>query len=189
MAAPKLDRRWTYQDLLDLPDDGVRREIIDGELHEMTGGSRSHQRTLINLVMLLEPFVSALGHEVSIAPYDVLFKGADPVEPDLFVVRKDNPGHLGERGFEGTPDLVVEILSVSTRGHDIVRKRDLYLRAGVPEYWLVDPDSRSIEVLTLRDAAYLVSFFADEDEIASVQLAGLRISPAAVFAGVADPEE
>jgi Uma2 family endonuclease len=118
------------------------------------------------------------------APYDVFMPGADPVEPDLLAVEPDNPGHLSERGFEGVPDVVVEILSPSNRRQDLVRKQELHRSAGVLEYWQVDPDSQSVTILSLRDGNYETAFFADDAPVVSLQLEGLNFTAAEVFEGI-----
>jgi Uma2 family endonuclease len=140
---------WTYDDLLAMPEDGRRYEIVEGMLHEMTGPTWEHGTAIHNLVTLLTPFVRAIGGLLRQAPQDVFFPGADPVQPDVFAILPGNPGKRGRRGFEGVPDLVIEVLSPSTRGHDALTKRALYGRAGVREYWPVDPDARSVEILAL----------------------------------------
>ena len=73
--------------------------------------------------------------------------GADLVQPDLLVLLPDSQARLVRRGIEGPPDLLIEVLSPSNRAHDQVRKRQLYARGGVREYWIVDPEQRVIEVV------------------------------------------
>ena len=187
MAAPKLERRWTCQDLLDLPDDGVRREIIDEELHEIIGASLSHQTVFVNLVVLLKGLVAAASARLLAAPFDVFMGGADPVEPDLFIVLPGNPGALGQRGFRGAPDQIVEIVSPGNRRHDEVRKRRLYAAAGVREYWLVDPEIQTVEVLQLEGGEYVGRKLADEEAVASALLPELAIRVPEVFAGAEEP--
>lgn len=77
---------WTYEDLLALPDDGRRWEIVEGELHEMPAPSWAHSTIMFNLVMLLGPLVRALGGVFRFAPTAVFFAGANPVEPDILVL-------------------------------------------------------------------------------------------------------
>lgn len=140
---------WTYEDLAALPDDGRRYEIVEGVLCEMTGPVWDHGTAIHNLVTLLTPFVRAMGGLLRQAPQDVFFPGADPVQPDVCAVLPGNPGQLVRRGFEGVPDVVIAVRSPSTHGHDALTKRALYGRAGVREYWLVDPDARTVEILAL----------------------------------------
>jgi Uma2 family endonuclease len=140
---------WTYDDLLQLPDDGTRYEIIDGELFVMSSPSVTHQRVLGRLHLAFHEQIQQRGQgEVFLAPLDVIMSPTRVVEPDLIVVRPNNRGILKTR-IEGIPDLLLEILSPSNHKHDVVTKRRLYARARVPEYWIVDPDAQTIEVLEL----------------------------------------
>jgi Uma2 family endonuclease len=102
----------------------------------------------------LQSFVSErnLG-EVFYAPVDVVFGEHDIVQPDLLFVRRENAGIVGQQAVEGTPDLIIEILSPGSLHLDRHRKRALYERVGVPEFWLVDPANRAIEVFRLGDLA------------------------------------
>src|SRR5215204_1275458 len=153
MAITKPAGTWTYEDLFSLPDNSRRYEVIEGELYEKPAPSWDHAITIMNLILLLAPVVQALGGRVLTAPLDVFFEGANPVQPDLVVMLPGWNGMLAERGPQGAPDLLIEILSPSNRGHDLLTKRALYARAGVREYWIVDPASQIVEVLTLdRDA-------------------------------------
>ncbi len=180
---------WTYEDLLALPDDGRRWEIVEGELHEMPAPSWAHSTIMFNLVMLLGPLVRALGGVFRFAPTAVFFAGANPVEPDILVLLPGNPASPSARGLEGAPDLVVEVLSPSSRGHDLLTKRALYARAGVREYWLVDPDRRTVDVLTLEGEGYRTVQRAAGDDIArSELLADVAIALPEIFAGVDSPE-
>ena len=145
------DKVWTYDDLLAVQDDGKRYEIIDGELFEMSSPVVTHQRVLGNLYVAFREQVQRAGHEeVFIAPLDVIMSPTRVVQPDLIVVRPNNREILRDHIY-GVPDLLVEILSPSNRKHDSVLKRRLYARNRVPEYWMVDPDQHTVEVLELLD--------------------------------------
>lgn len=154
MALTKPRGGWRYEHLLELPDDGKRYEIIDGELYEMPSPSWIHQVILDNLMALLRPLAVARGSRMFVAPLDLFLAGGRPVQPDLFYLGPNWKELRTGRGIEGVPELVIEILSPSNPDHDRVRKRELYARAGVQEYWLVDPEARVIEVLALRDGEY-----------------------------------
>ena len=124
------------------------------------------------------------------APLDVFFPGADPVQPDIVVLLPDSNASLVVRGIEGPPDLLVEVLSLSNRGRDLLTKRALYARAGVPEYWIVDPMSRTIEVLTLdRDAFHTAQVAAGQDTVVSPLLGGMAFPLATVFARLDEIED
>jgi Uma2 family endonuclease len=181
---------WTYEDLFGFPDDGRRYEIIEGELYEMPPPNAYHAVTLINLLFLLGPVVHTLGGRIFTAPFDVFFPGANPVQPDIVVALADSTGRLDRRGFQGAPDLVVEVLSPSNRVHDVLTKRALYARAGVREYWIVDPEKRIVEVLTLdRAALRTAQSAAGDDAVASIVLGGEAFPLAAIFARLDDIED
>ncbi|HEU5432313.1 MAG TPA: Uma2 family endonuclease [Thermomicrobiales bacterium] len=176
---------WRYEDLFDLPDDGRRYEIIEGELYEMPAPSWAHQTILYNLVLLLDPLIKAFGGMLRFAPLDTFFPGANPVQPDILVVLPDGGARPSQRGLEGQPDLVIEVISPSNRVHDLLTKRALYARAGVREYWLIDPDARRIDIHALdRDALHLVQSAAGDDVLISPLLTGAAIPAAAIFAGI-----
>ena len=185
MAQAKPAGTWTYEDLFSLPQDGRRFEIIEGELYEMPSPSWAHSTVVANLISMLVPIVAKLGGRWRTAPLDVFFQGADPVQPDVVVLLPDSRAHPIDRGVNGPPDLVVEVLSPSNRGHDLLTKRALYARAGVREYWLVDPEARTIEILALdRDALHLAIAASGNETPISPLLGPLPIATADLFTGI-----
>ena len=181
---------WTYEDLFGLPDDGRRYEIIEGELYEMPSANWNHAVTIMNLIALLLPVVRKLGGEIVTASVDVFFQGANPVIPDIIVLLPGGVAVPVLRGIEGPPDLLIEVVSPSNPGHDRLTKRALYARAGVREYWLVDPVTRTIELLTLeRDAFHTIETLAADATLISPALGGTAFPLAAIFAGVRDFEQ
>src|SRR5919198_542289 len=131
----------TYQDLQAFPEDNLRREIIDGELIVTAAPATRHQRVVTKLVLRLGTCCEEHGGEVLPAPYDVYFSEANVVEPDVVYVREENRVRLEKKFLRAAPDLVVEVSSPTTRRLELVRKRELYERFGVPEYWFVDLDA------------------------------------------------
>jgi Uma2 family endonuclease len=127
---------------------------VAGDLVVTPAPGRRHQRIVTDLVTLLNAYVREhdLG-EVFAAPFDVLFAEGDYMEPDLLFVSKDRLGILSDRGVEGSPDLVVEVTSPSTADRDRGPKLERYRHYGVGEYWIVDPESRLVEVWYLADGA------------------------------------
>jgi Uma2 family endonuclease len=185
MAITKPAGSWTYEDLFSLPDDGRRYEIIEGELYEMPSPSWAHAAVIASLITMLIPLVTRLGGRWLTAPLDVFFQGANPVQPDILVLLPDWSGSLTQRGIEGAPDLLVEDLSPSNRGHDLLTKRALYARAGVREYWLVDPEERTIEILALdRDAFHLAVAASGDETPVSPLLGTLPVTASAFFADI-----
>ncbi len=105
--------------------------------------------------LLVGNFVTAerLG-KVYAAPFDVRLSEQDVVQPDLIFVSRSRLSIIGEHLYRRAPDLLVEILSPSTRDRDRREKARLYAMSGVPEYWLVDPDARTVTVLSLKRGTY-----------------------------------
>lgn len=144
MAMANAVKRWTLQELHSLPDDGNKYELVRGELFVTPPPAYEHEAIAARLAQALTPYVAAQGLGLVYRPRAVLrFEGSE-VEPDL-MVRPDAPGADWDRA--PVPILVVEILSPSTRRRDQEQKRDLYMDADVAEYWLVDPERRTITVV------------------------------------------
>lgn len=142
--------KLTYEDFRDFPADGKRHELIDGEHFMSPAPYLKHQRLVLALGAILREFVKRTGAgEVFVAPVDVVLSDFDVVEPDLAFVSKTRRDILTEANIQGAPDLVVEVLSDSTRRHDLVTKRRLYGRFGVREYWVVDPVVDNVLVFVL----------------------------------------
>ena len=159
-ALPAEETRYTFADALTWGED-ERIEIIDGEAYMMAPPLRVHQKILRALFMQIANFLDGKQCEVYPAPFAVrLFEenGDRPedvdtmVEPDITVVC--DPDKLDKYGCKGAPDMVIEILSPSTRRHDLAVKYRLYQRAGVREYWIVDPDRKTVQVSKLEDGLY-----------------------------------
>lgn len=145
MAMPAPTTEWTLEMLHALPDDGKRYELVDGELLVSPSPSMPHQRVVGELHLLLGPWTRARGLETFLAPSAITFSPRRELQPDLFVV----PFIDGQR-IRDTKDLTklvlaIEVLSPSTARYDRVVKRPVYLEQGVAEYWIVDPDSRTVE--------------------------------------------
>jgi Uma2 family endonuclease len=97
-------------------------------------------------------------------------------------VLSDSPAHIVRRGIEGPPDLLIEVLSPSNRGHDLVTKRSLYARAGVREYWIVDPEAKTLEILSLDQGALRSIVVATGDDVpVSPLLGSLSVHAATLF--------
>ena len=144
---------WTYEDYLDFPDDGKRYEIVDGEVHVTRAPNTRHQDLVLCLVRRIADHVDQHGGgRVFVAPYDVVLSTTDVVEPDVLFVAEADTHRITTANLQGPPTLAVEVLSEPR--HDRVRKRRLYARFGVKEYWVVDPDGERVEVYRLAGAAY-----------------------------------
>ena len=154
------DHPWTVADLADLPDDGLRYELVDGTLLVSAAPSKLHQRAVGNLHVLLRQACPP-DLEVFLAPTDYQPTSTRSLQPDLLVVSRDDPGTAAVT----TPlTLAVEVLSPSSRSIDAVLKRALYEQAGVAQYWLVDPDEPSVTVWTREREGFGASRTASGDE-------------------------
>jgi Uma2 family endonuclease len=143
----------TYDDLRRLPDDRMRHELIDGEHYVTPAPTTKHQRVLGRAYLYIGNYLEEhpLG-SVFFAPVDVVFDPINCVEPDLlYVSREREERQLTEDNLEGAPDLVIEVLSPSTRRVDEGAKLRLYERFGVPEYWVFDPDPEKVRVYRLEN--------------------------------------
>ena len=145
--APQTSIRLTYEDYAAIPNDGRRHEIIDGEHFVNPSPNTRHQEISFRLTLAIGSFVSAnrLGR-IFVAPYDVLLTEHDIVEPDLIFVSRARDVIITDLNIQGVPDLLIEILSPGNRRYDKRLKYERYERAGVPEYWIVDPEDEVIEV-------------------------------------------
>ena len=147
--------RWTYADYAALPDDGNRYEIIAGVLYMTPAPGTGHQSVSARLVTFLVTHVEFAGlGRVFAAPVDVELAPDTVVQPDIVVVLSANLDRITPSRIIGAPDLVVEILSPGTAGYDRREKQDAYARAGVGEYWIVDPGAQTVELLTLEQGGY-----------------------------------
>jgi Uma2 family endonuclease len=145
----------TYEDLVNLPDDGKRYEILDGDLVVTASPITRHQRVSRNLFSILDRHVRAhdLG-EILYAPIDVILDRHTIVVPDLVVVSNGRSAIIQRHGIVGAPNLLVEILSPSTVQRDRDTKAKLYSRFGVDCYWIVDAESEELHVYLREGASY-----------------------------------
>jgi Uma2 family endonuclease len=153
-SAPRV--KFTYDDFLLFPDDGKRHELIDGEHYVTPSPNTSHQRISGRLFLLIGNWleVHPVG-QVFYAPFDVVFTNFDVVEPDLLYMSNARAAEiLTSKHVTGAPEIVVEIGSPGTRKRDETIKRRLYERAGVSEYWIVDPDLSVVRVYRREGDGY-----------------------------------
>jgi Uma2 family endonuclease len=149
--------RLTYEDFCALPEDGMRYEILDGDLYMSPSPVPQHQRVVLNLGALLSDHArrNRLG-QVFIAPLDVILDEHNIVEPDVIFVSTGRSAIITEKNIRGAPDLLVEVLSPSTSKRDTADKRNIYARCGVDHYWIIDPAARTILELNRIETAYAV---------------------------------
>lgn len=174
-------KKVTYQDYAAWPDDGKRYEIIDGEAMMTPAPAILHQRVALKLSRLLGDAIKSAG-EVFIAPCDVVFDEANVVQPDILLVLRENRRIVKEDNIRGAPDLVVEVLSESSGHRDLMTKRELYAKFGVPEYWIVDPREKTLDVLSLKGKGYQrAATFRNHDKVKSALSAQLQFRLSAIW--------
>ena len=156
-------RRYTWHDFIALPDDD-RRELVDGKLVVTEVPTRWHE----NIVMLLGFFLTAWARtrrrRVLASGYKVRIRSDRGAMPDVQILKETTYRAANEQGLdEGHPEVAIEIISPSSKHHDRVRKSEWYASIGVPEYWIVDVDARSLERFVLRASAYVLKQRAEGD--------------------------
>jgi Uma2 family endonuclease len=175
---------YTYADVLEWDED-VRAEIIDGEIYMMAPPVRFHQDIIWELSGQFRNFLQGKSCKGYTAPFGVrLFPLDDQsddtyVEPDMVVVCDSSK--LDDRGCNGAPDLIVEVLSPSTARQDRVLKFRKYLEAGVREYWVVSPEEKTVQVHILDDGRYVTKTYDETDEVPVTVLSGCVIALPLVF--------
>jgi Uma2 family endonuclease len=184
MPLSKEKSYYTYADYLDW-DETERYEIINGEACMMAIPSRMHQKISVALSAMLYNYLEGKPCEVYPAPFSVrLFPeedGSDDtvVEPDITVVC--DPFKLDDRGCNGAPDFIIEIISPSTARHDRIVKFNKYREAGVREYWIADPEEKIVSAYVLKDGHYRAVNYDDTAAVPVTILPGCEIDLKTVF--------
>jgi Uma2 family endonuclease len=167
---------FTFEDLDALPDDdGMRYELFDGMLLVTPAPAPLHQQAVLETAVLLRAACPA-DTRVFVAPVDFRPTSRRSLQPDVMVVGRED---VGPAVIERAPLLVVEVLSPSTRSKDWMLKTQLYAEAGVPSYWLVDPDEPSVTVLELSGDRYVEkAVVRGNEEYDAAAPFGVRVVPA-----------
>ena len=177
-----ISTKFTHADLLVMPDDGKRREIVDGELFVTPSPLSKHQ--LIVSIIASAFFLYLDDHPIGrlfMAPLDVILSDYDVLEPDLLFVLNEHRGIIQD-WVRGAPDLVIEVLSPSTARQDRGPKLKAYARFGVPECWIVDPDQQAVEVYRLTRQVYeLAQTLRDQESVTSPLLPGFALAVRELF--------
>lgn len=176
MAIPAEKARYTFADVLTW-DENERIEVINGEMVMMATPSRIHQGIVAELTRQFGNYLEGKRCKVYPAPFAVRLlerDGDSPddvdtmVEPDLSIVC--DKSKLDKHGCKGAPDLIVEVLSPSTQRHDRFVKLALYQRAGVREYWIVEPETQTVQVYTLENGILQPRAFYGAGDVAKVNV-------------------
>jgi Uma2 family endonuclease len=183
---PIAEEKFTYADYKAWElKPGERFELINGVAYAMSAPNTAHQAILVELISQFHVFLRGKPCKVFAAPFDVrLFYEEDEsddtvVQPDVVVIC--DPKKLGEEGCRGAPDLAVEILSPSNTAIEMERKLLLYKKAGVREYWIVDPKDKHISIYMLQDGEYSYRICHIQDSAKPRVVPGLEIPLSVIF--------
>jgi Uma2 family endonuclease len=179
----RTDIKFTTEEYKALPEGPPYYQLIDGDLILSPSPTYNHQTIIARLVHALYSHVESkkLGI-VRFAPLDIFLSDIDIVQPDIVYVSDATKSRIEPDGIHGGPDLCIEVLS-SKPNLDRKTKRVLYARHGVNEYWIVDPESRTVELFRLQqNAAAPARIFAETEVLVSELFPGLNISLAGIFA-------
>ena len=173
----------TYEEYCLVPDEGMQLEVIDGELIRTPSPTPRHQEILGHLATHLFNYVEAkdLG-EVYMGPLDTILDQFNVVRPDILFISKERLGAIAKEWIFGAPDMVVEILARTTVDKDRRRKMAVYSQFGVQEYWIVDPEMKTIELYCQRkEGLALARHFSAEETFESPLFPGFRIAVSSIF--------
>jgi Uma2 family endonuclease len=167
---------WTYKEYATLPDDGMRYEIMDGVLLMTPSPSPGHQDVGMVLSFYLYQYVNMAGiGKAFFAPLDVELAPKRVFQPDLLVLLNANLGKITSTRVVGAPDLVIEIASRGTAAYDRLNKYQAYEQAGVAEYWMIDTETRSVEIFLLQADVYQSQgIFQGKDTLFSQVVPGMQ---------------
>jgi Uma2 family endonuclease len=179
--APQTSIRLTYEDYCAIPDDGRRHEIIDGEHYVNPSPATLHQLVSMRLASALHAYVTAnkLGY-VFAAPFDVILGEHDIVEPDIIYVDNARAAIITKKNIQGIPNLLIEIVSDSHPEYDKRLKYQLYERHRVPEYWIVEPEQKTISIYRHSGSAFAASLAGET--LMCPQLPGFALPLEPLFA-------
>jgi Uma2 family endonuclease len=177
-------RLLTVQDFMNTPEGPPYYQLIEGDLYMMPPPGSFPQDIAGNIFSMIREFLrkKPIG-KAAIAPYGVFLNEVNAFQPDVFFVTKERMDQFSKRGFEGSPDLVVEVLSPGTARFDKASKKLIYARSGVVEYWLVDPDAEEIQIFYFNESVQAPQLsFGRRDSFTSPLLPGLKFLGEEIFA-------
>jgi len=184
-------KKVSYEEFMEIYEKSdLRMEFINGEIYLLSSPNINHQRILGRLHLAFNEYFKDKKCEVFLAPFDVHFRKKDIKEPDVMqsdlLVACDVEGNINEKGkYMGTPSLVIEILSDSTRSKDMVEKLNTYMLSGVKEYWIIDQKQEQIILYTFKDFEIDMCKFSKKGDIAqSFIFDGLAIDVSGLFSNL-----
>ena len=176
-------RRVSYDDLAQMPEDGRRYELYDGEVFVVPSPILLHQVVAMRLWRIFDDYAVQTGGLAVASPMDVVFSDYDVVQPDIVFLTAESMRTVSLKDrVRQPPDLAVEVLSPATASNDRGRKLRMFQRYGVPEDWIVDSNAETIEIYRLAESGYqLMGTFAGCATMHSAVLPDLTVVPASVF--------
>ena len=180
-------KQYTYADFLGW-DENARAELVDGEVVMLGAPSTNHQGVLTELLFQIRNYLEGKPCRVFVSPYAVRLNpqennGDDTVlEPDLVVIC--DSAKIEKHGCRGAPDMIVEIISPSSASYDRVVKFRKYQQGKVREYWIVDPETKTVQVCVLNENGYLVTIYDHNESVPVAALPGCTIALGKIFAQV-----
>ena len=176
-------KKYNYDDYLNLPEDGKRYEVINGELVMSAAPNTFHQTISNNIEDELRSFIKmSKSGKMFHAPVDVLISETNVVQPDIIYISKDRSDIITENNINGTPDLIMEILSPGSAYYDLLEKKELYEQFGLKEYWIVDPKKQRVDIyLNVNQQFELNQRAESEGSVKSIMIKGFEISLESIF--------
>lgn len=178
------EKKYTYADYCKLPE-GAPYQLIGGELVVTPAPGTYHQTVLFNLGLEMGNFIRQgnLGR-LLFAPVDVYLGETETYQPDIIFIARERMNIIEPQRINGAPDLVVEILSPATAYYDLRKKFKVYERCGVKEYWIVDPEEKSVQVFLHKESRFVPDQEAEQTgEISSRVLSGFTVRLESIFEG------
>ena len=177
---PVKEKKHTIEDYKILPE-GIPYQLIEGELILTPAPNPIHQAVSANIFEKLRQFTKEMGLALY-SPVDVYLGEENAYQPDIVYVSKEKKEIIKTNGIYGSPDLVIEILSPSTAYYDLRKKYRVYEKFGVQEYWIVDPEMRSLEIYFSQKGHFSLTDKAEcEGEVASSILNGFHLKLESMF--------
>jgi Uma2 family endonuclease len=178
------ERKYTVQDFEKLPEGPPYYQLINGELIMSPSPALEHQRTSKRLFHMLYTLIEIPKKgEVFYSPVDVYLDEENVFQPDIVVILEGSKAKMTKRGVEGPPDVVVEILSPSTAYYDLIVKKEVYERAGVKEYWLLDPNRKTFEIYKNTEEGFKLTSRARDGGNVLSEILKLEIDLKEIFEG------
>lgn len=177
--------QFTYSDYKDFPEDGKRYEILEGRLLMVPSPFTPHQRVSFELSLQLGLHIKRKDMGVIFcAPYDVVLSEVTVVQPDIIYVSKENSKIITEENIKGVPDLVIEIVSKTSKKNDETTKKMIYAQSNIKEYWIVYPESKELKVYAEPEKGYFLwKSFSKEDLLSTPTFPDLNLTLNDIFAG------